>query len=82
VRRVPWREERLAPIMPLQYSRSYYVVVAPGYKNFPVRWMDARFTFTTNSLWDHPVGLRTDPNPRWPIDIMAFGDSFTFWGNC
>lgn len=78
VRVVPWKDRPLILPMPMQPSTRYQTVVAPGLVDYPVHWMDAKFTFTTINLWEHPVGLRTDPEPRWPIDIMAFGDSFTF----
>ncbi len=78
VRVVPWRDKQIIPPIPFEADRGYQSRIAPGYNNYPVRWMDARFTFDTISLWEHPVGLRTSDSPRWPIDIMAFGDSFTF----
>lgn len=78
VRVVPWSEDRIVPPMPFQSDRGYQARIAPGYDDYPVRWMDARFTFDTVNLWDHPVGLRTSDSPRWPLDIIAFGDSFTF----
>jgi hypothetical protein len=44
----------------------------------PVRWHDARFRFNTGTVWEgHTIGLRTE-GPRYPLDILAFGDSFTF----
>ena len=81
VRRVPWDDEPIIKPVPFQNSRDYQSYLPPGLENYPVRWRDARFTFSTRSLWEHPVGLRVD-EPTWPIDIVAFGDSFTFcWTN-
>ena len=78
VRVVPWRDKQIIPPVPFEADRGYQALIAPGYEDYPVRWMDAQFTFDTISLWEHPVGLRTSDSPRWPIGIMAFGDSFTF----
>jgi hypothetical protein len=78
VRRVPWDDRPILMPMPFEPSTTYQSVIAPGYEDYPLRWMDAEFRFSTISLWEHPVGLRTDPEPRWPVEIMAFGDSFTF----
>ena len=81
VRRVPWDEEPIIKPVPFQTSRDYQSYLPPDLENYPVRWRDARFTFSTRNLWEHPVGLRVD-EPTWPIDIVAFGDSFTFcWTN-
>lgn len=77
VRRVPWDEEKLVPPFPYILSREHQAMVAPGHKNYPVHWGDAKFTFDTISLWDMPVGFRTR-EPQWPVQIVALGDSFTF----
>lgn len=81
VRRVPWDETAIIPPVPFQSSRDYQAYLPPGLTDYPVRWRDARFRFSTRNLWDHPVGLRVD-EPLWPVDIMVFGDSFAFcWTN-
>jgi hypothetical protein len=81
VRRVPWSEDAIIKPVPFQSSRDYQAYIPPNLTDYPVRWRDARFTFSTRNLWDHPVGLRVD-EPLWPVDIMAFGDSFAFcWTN-
>jgi hypothetical protein len=78
VRRVPWREDRIVPPFPYLQDDQFQARIAPGLVDYPIRWSDARFAFTTIPLWEgHIVGLRTDP-PRWPLDIIAYGDSFTF----
>ncbi len=78
VRRVPWSEERIIKPVPFLADSNYQARLEPGLKEHPVRWQDARFKFTTRPMWEgHPVGLRTG-EPRWPLDLAAFGDSFTF----
>lgn len=78
VQRVPWSEERILPPFPYIIDSRFQARIPTGLKNYPVRWSDARFSFDTISIWDgHIVGMRSDP-PRWPLDILAFGDSFTF----
>ncbi|MFN8420586.1 MAG: hypothetical protein U0528_15290 [Anaerolineae bacterium] len=86
VRRVPWSEETIIPAQPFIIDRDFQVRMPVGLKDFPVRWSDARFTYDTISAWDgHRAGLRSDP-PDWPLDIMTFGDSFTWcwaaWTDC
>lgn len=80
VRVVPWDERPMVLPVPFEADTGYQARLAPGYEDYPVRWMDARFAFTTVNLpdWEHPVGLRTAPFPDWPVDLIAFGDSFTF----
>ncbi len=77
VRRVPWDEEKLVPPFPYILSREHQAMLAPNHKNYPVRWGDAQFTFDTISLWEMPVGFRTN-EPQWPVQVVALGDSFTF----
>lgn len=78
VRRVPWSEETIIPIMPFLIDRDFQVRMPVGLKDFPVRWSDARFTYNTIGAWEgHRAGLRSDL-PRWPLDILTFGDSFTW----
>jgi hypothetical protein len=79
VRRVPWDETPMVQAVPINNSRTFQAQVDPGIQDFPVRWHDARFKFSTQPIWDdHPVGLRNEGPPQWPLDILAFGDSFTF----
>ena len=79
VRRWPWNEEPFVRPVPLINSRTYQTHIDPGLRDFAVRWHDARFTFNTRAIWDgHPLGLRNEDEPQWPLDIVAFGDSFTF----
>ena len=78
VRRVPWSEERIIQPVPFIADRTLQARLEPGINDFSVRWQDARFTFDTGTVWDgHPIGLRTT-GPQWPLDILAFGDSFAF----
>jgi SGNH hydrolase-like domain, acetyltransferase AlgX len=86
VRRVPWSDEALIPAQPFIIDRDFQVRMPVGLKNFPVRWSDAQFGYDTISAWDgHRAGLRSDA-PQWPLDIMTFGDSFTWcwvaWTEC
>src|SRR5215813_3845363 len=77
-RRVPWSEETIIPQIPWVIDRDFQLRLPPGLHDSPVHWSDAKFTFNTISAWEgHRAGLRTDP-PRWPLDMVAFGDSFTF----
>lgn len=77
VRRVPWGEEHIVPPFPYILSYEHQAMVAPNHKNYPVKWGDAQFSFNTISLWDMPVGFRTN-QPQWPVQLVALGDSFTF----
>jgi len=83
VQRWPWSEETIIPRTPFIIDDKFQARLDPGLKDFPVHWSDAQFTFNTISLWTNPdgtvprFGLRTNP-PQWPVDIMTFGDSFTF----
>jgi hypothetical protein len=78
VQQVPWSDERIIPRIPWVADTDFQLRLPPGIKDFPVHWSDAKFTFNTISAWDgHRVGFRSDP-PRWPLDILTFGDSFTF----
>lgn len=86
VRRVPWSEETIIPAQPFIIDHDFQVRMPVGLKDFPVRWSDAQFTYDTISAWDgHRAGLRSDA-PQWPLDIMTFGDSFTWcwvkWSDC
>ena len=79
VRRVPWNEEVMVQGVPIENSKTYQSQIEPGLVDFPVRWNDARFTFSTQSIWDgHWIGLRNKGETQWPLDIVTFGDSFTF----
>lgn len=78
VRRVPWSEERIIQPIPFLSDSNYLARLEPGIVDHSVRWRDARFKFSTRAMWEgHPVGLRTH-EPLWPLDLVAFGDSFTF----
>ncbi|MFQ3536709.1 MAG: SGNH/GDSL hydrolase family protein [Aggregatilineales bacterium] len=78
VRRVPWAEERIVPAFPFILDRTIQVRLPVGLQNYPVRWSDARFQVDTISVWDgHAVGFRSAP-AHYPLDVMTFGDSFTF----
>lgn len=78
VRVVPWSEERLIQPVPFIGDSTFQARLEPGIEDREVRWHDARFTFDTGTVWDgHVIGLRTE-GPEWPLDILAFGDSFTF----
>jgi hypothetical protein len=78
VRRVPWSEERIIPYFPYIIDRDFQARIPPDLRSYPIRWSDARFDFDTRPIWEgHRAGLRTAP-PVYPLDIMTFGDSFTF----
>jgi hypothetical protein len=77
VRRVPWDDEHLIPVLPFEGSREYHARIPPGLKNYKVHWGDTQFTFNTINLWGGAEGFRTNP-PEWPMDIVAVGDSFAF----
>jgi hypothetical protein len=78
VRRVPWSDERIVPAFPFILDRTVQVRLPVGLRDYPVRWSDARFQVDTLSIWDgHEVGFRSAP-ARYPLDVMTFGDSFTF----
>lgn len=78
VRRVPWQEERLVQPFPFIIDNRFQARLEPGIKDYPIHWRDAEFSFSTGTVWDgHVIGLRTD-GPRWPLQVLAFGDSFTF----
>jgi hypothetical protein len=78
VRRVPWSPERIVPEFAFIGDRDFQARLPVGMVDFPVRWSDARFTVSTISAWEgHRAGLRSDP-PRYPLDIITFGDSYTF----
>lgn len=78
VQRVPWSDEKLIPEMPFILDRDFQARLPVGLKNQFVHWGDSMFHFDTIAAWDgHRAGLRSDP-PRWPLQILTFGDSFTF----
>ncbi len=78
VRRVPWSDERIVPAFPFILDRTIQVRLPVGLRGYPVRWSDARFQVDTISVWDgHEVGFRSAP-AVYPLDVMTFGDSFTF----
>ena len=78
VRRVPWDDEHLIPVLPFMGSREFHARIPPGLHDYRVHWGDADFTFDTVAPWEGATeGFRTNP-PEWPMDIVAVGDSFTF----
>jgi hypothetical protein len=78
VQRVPWSAEQIIPHIPWVAEGDFQLRLPVGMHDFPVHWSDAQFTFNTISAWDgHRAGLRSSP-PRWPLDVLTFGDSFTF----
>lgn len=78
VQRYPWADEKLIPEMPFILDQDFQARLPVGLKNQFVHWGDSQFHFDTIAAWDgHRAGLRSDP-PRWPLQILTFGDSFTF----
>ncbi len=78
VRRVPWDDEHLIPVLPFMGSREFHARIPPGLHDYRVHWGDADFTFDTVAPWEGATeGFRTNP-PEWPMDIVAVGNSFTF----
>lgn len=78
VRRYPWSEERLVQPFPFVVDNKFQARLEPGIEDYPIHWRDAKFKFSTGTVWDgHVVGLRTE-GPQWPLQILAIGDSFTF----
>ncbi len=77
VQTVPWSDERIIPRIPWVMDHDFQLRLPPGMNNFPIHWIDAVFSFSTISAWDgHRVGFRSNP-PRWPLEVLTFGDSFT-----
>jgi len=77
VQRAPWDETRLIPVMPFTLDKNIQAYIAPNYTDYPIRWGDASFTFTTRGVEWHRAGLRS-PEPIWTIDALIIGDSFSF----
>jgi hypothetical protein len=78
VQAVPWSDERIIPRIPWVMDHDFQLRLPPGMNDFPIHWSDAVFSFSTISAWDgHRVGFRSNP-PRWPLEVLTFGDSFTF----
>jgi hypothetical protein len=77
VRLVPWSERHILRPFPYILSREHQAFVAPGHQDYPVKWGDAQFEFSTIGLWEMPLGFRTE-QPRWPVQVVTLGDSFTF----
>jgi len=68
----------IIPHIPWVIDDVFQLRLPPGMVNFPVHWSDAKFTFNTIAPWDgYRAGFRSDP-PSWPLDVVTFGDSFTF----
>lgn len=79
VRAYPWdADSRLVPVPPFYDDTTFQSRTPPGLKEFPI-WAnaDGLFHVTTIPLWESHIGFRTE-EPRWPVDIVAVGDSFTF----
>lgn len=77
IQRAPWESERLIPVLPFTLDLNIQAYIAPNYTDYPVRWGDAYFTFTTRGVDWHRAGLRS-PEPIWAIDALIIGDSFSF----
>lgn len=77
IQRAPWDDERLIPVLPFTLDLNIQAYIAPNYVDYPVRWGDAYFTFTTRGVDWHRAGLRS-PEPIWAIDALIIGDSFSF----
>lgn len=79
VRRVPWDKTPILQPLPFITGTTFQAWLPPDLKDFRVKWRDADFHATTHPIWEgHPVGLRNEGDPQWPLDMVAFGDSFTF----
>lgn len=78
VQRTPWSSEKLIAEMPFILDRDFQARLPVGLKEYAIHWGDSKFQFDTIAAWDgHRAGLRSDP-PRWPLQVLTFGDSFTF----
>lgn len=78
VQRYPWSDERIVPFLPLTANGEWGVYAPVGLKDFPINAIDARYTVSTISIWDgHIAGFRSAP-ARYPLDVLVFGDSFSF----
>jgi hypothetical protein len=77
VQRAPWDDTRLIPVLPFTLDANIQAYIAPNFVDYPVRWGDAVFTFTTRGVEWHRAGLRS-PEPIWTIDALIIGDSFSF----
>lgn len=77
IQRAPWDSERLIPVLPFTLDLNIQAYIAPNFVDYPVRWGDAFFTFTTRGVEWHRAGLRS-PEPIWAIDALIIGDSFSF----
>lgn len=90
VRLIPWLRQPLL-YEPLGFvygypfsSIPYHIDGVTQIRLFPdlnerlVLWGDARFRVTTVRVWEgHNAGFRTTPI-QYPLDVMTFGDNFTF----
>lgn len=77
IQRAPWDAQRLIPVLPFTLDLNIQAYIAPNFVDYPVRWGDATFTFTTRGVDWHRAGLRS-PEPIWAIDALIIGDSFSF----
>jgi hypothetical protein len=90
VRLIPWLRQPLLYEPPgfvygYPYSSIPYDIdsvtqirLFPDLNERPVLWGDARFHVSTVRVWEgHIAGFRTMPI-QYPLDVMTFGDNFTF----
>jgi|GEM_PF-3338677 len=77
VQQAPWDDTRLIPALPFTLDLAVQAYIAPNFTDYPVRWGDTSFTFTTRGVEWHRAGLRS-PEPIWAIDALIIGDSFSF----
>ena len=90
VRLVPWMSRPIVsnvakaiydyPYNAIPYSPDgiIQIRVLPELQDHEVYWGDAHFRVNTVRIWDtHFAGFRSAP-ARYPLDVMTFGDGFTF----
>ena len=90
VRLVPWMSRPIVSnvakaIYDYPYNAIPYrpdgiiqISVLPELQDHAVYWGDAHFRVNTVRIWDnHLAGFRSAP-ARYPLDVMTFGDGFTF----
>ncbi|MDW8299528.1 MAG: hypothetical protein RML95_09335 [Anaerolineae bacterium] len=64
--------------IPYNIDMITQVRLPPGLKDHQVLWGEVRFHVSTVSVWEgHGAGFRTTPI-QYPLDVMTFGDNFTF----
>ncbi len=84
VQKTPFTEERILPQQIWQFDFSYQFISRAGVNN-ELQFPDPRVGFyVTTKNWLDPeshVGFRVpsaDWEPRWPVDAVIVGDSFSF----